>query len=149
MNGDGRPAPADPGGVASDAGRGETGASGEGHSAIVELSARDLPAYCPNPKMPLWSWHPRVFLDVVNEPEAMCPYCGTRYRLAAGVHERDFDTLGLHQHHLEQLLRPDAAPAPSSSETVDHREGVNLRADVRGNTTLEQITRWLTHRPPG
>jgi uncharacterized Zn-finger protein len=31
--------------------------------------------------MPLWSWHPRVYLDVVHESEAMCPYCGTRYRL--------------------------------------------------------------------
>jgi len=31
--------------------------------------------------MPLWDSHPRVFLDVVSEGEAMCPYCGTRYRL--------------------------------------------------------------------
>jgi len=31
--------------------------------------------------MPLWSSHPRVFLDVAGAGEAMCPYCGTRYRL--------------------------------------------------------------------
>jgi uncharacterized Zn-finger protein len=31
--------------------------------------------------MPLWSSHPRVFLDVGVTGEAMCPYCGTRYRL--------------------------------------------------------------------
>jgi uncharacterized Zn-finger protein len=31
--------------------------------------------------MPLWSSHPRVFLDLAAGGEAMCPYCGTRYRL--------------------------------------------------------------------
>jgi uncharacterized Zn-finger protein len=51
---------------------------------IVEVSEQDLPAYCPNPAMPLWSSHPRVFLDVAAEGEAMCPYCGTRYRLKGG-----------------------------------------------------------------
>jgi uncharacterized Zn-finger protein len=34
--------------------------------------------------MPLWSSHPRVFLDVGVTGEAMCPYCGTRYRLRGG-----------------------------------------------------------------
>lgn len=51
---------------------------------VVELSAKDLPAFCPNPQMPVWNHHPRVFLDVVTRGEAMCPYCGTRYRLKAG-----------------------------------------------------------------
>lgn len=50
----------------------------------VELRAADLPAFCPNPQMPVWNHHPRVFLDVVDGGEAMCPYCGTRYRLKAG-----------------------------------------------------------------
>jgi len=49
---------------------------------MIEVSEDDLPAFCPNPDMPLWSWHPRIYLDVVHEGEAMCPYCGTRYRLA-------------------------------------------------------------------
>lgn len=49
-----------------------------GNIGLIELTADDLPAYCPNHRMPLWSSHPRVFLDVVNEREAMCPYCGTR-----------------------------------------------------------------------
>ena len=31
------------------------------------------------PAMPLWSSHPRVFLDIADDGEAMCPYCGTRY----------------------------------------------------------------------
>lgn len=51
---------------------------------VVEVTAQDLPVYCPNPTMPLWSSHPRVFLDVAGAGEAMCPYCGTRYRLKGG-----------------------------------------------------------------
>ena len=51
---------------------------------IVELTAKDLPAHCPNPAMPLWSSHPRVFLDFDHDGEAKCPYCGTVYRLKAG-----------------------------------------------------------------
>ncbi|HKW79690.1 MAG TPA: zinc-finger domain-containing protein [Casimicrobiaceae bacterium] len=49
--------------------------------AVVEVTAADLPLFCPNPAMPLWSSHPRVFLDVAATGEAMCPYCGTRYHL--------------------------------------------------------------------
>jgi uncharacterized Zn-finger protein len=51
---------------------------------IVEVADRDLPLYCPNPAMPLWSSHPRVFLEVASNGEAMCPYCGTRYRFKEG-----------------------------------------------------------------
>lgn len=51
---------------------------------IVELAAADLPAFCPNPAMPSWSHHPRVFLDVTKTGQAMCPYCGTVYALKAG-----------------------------------------------------------------
>src|SRR5437764_176326 len=40
--------------------------------------------FCPNPKMPLWSGPPRVFLDVASTGEAKCPYCGTVYRMKAG-----------------------------------------------------------------
>ena len=49
--------------------------------SVVEVSPADMPLYCPNPAMPLWSSHPRVFLDVDATGQAMCPYCGTRYRL--------------------------------------------------------------------
>ena len=41
---------------------------------VVEVTAKDLPLYCPNPTMPLWSSHPRVFLDVEADGEALCPY---------------------------------------------------------------------------
>jgi len=51
----------------------------------VLLEAKDLPAHCPNPGMPSWNSHPRVFLDVVDTGEAKCPYCGTVYRLKPGV----------------------------------------------------------------
>jgi uncharacterized Zn-finger protein len=58
------------------------------HRAIVELAAAELQGpgvtYCPNPKMPLWSSHPKVFIDIVATGEGKCPYCGTVYRLKAG-----------------------------------------------------------------
>jgi len=50
--------------------------------------------------MPLWASHPRIFLGVINESEAMCPYCGTRYRLKRNTHVRnhEFGARNLHQH---------------------------------------------------
>jgi uncharacterized Zn-finger protein len=57
-------------------------------AAVVEVSAKDLHGpgvvFCPNPGMPLWSNHPRVFIDLAQEGEGKCPYCGTVYRLKAG-----------------------------------------------------------------
>ena len=56
--------------------------------ALVELAAADLVGpgvvFCPNPRMPLWSNHPKVFIDVATTGEGRCPYCGTVYRLKAG-----------------------------------------------------------------
>ena len=50
----------------------------------VAITAHDLPLSCPRPGSPLWARHPRVFLDVLNNPrgEAACPYCSTKYRLS-------------------------------------------------------------------
>ena len=50
----------------------------------VEVTAHDLPLHCPLPGAPLWARHPRVFLDVLKNPqgEAACPYCGTKYRFS-------------------------------------------------------------------
>ncbi len=53
--------------------------------AVVELDSKDLPAHCPNPAMPLWSSHPRVFLEFGKDGQAKCPYCGTAYRLKPGA----------------------------------------------------------------
>lgn len=56
--------------------------------AVVEVTAKDLQGpgavCCPNPKMPLWSNHPKVYLDVVTTGSGKCPYCGTVYQLKAG-----------------------------------------------------------------
>jgi uncharacterized Zn-finger protein len=56
--------------------------------AIVEVTAKDMQGhgvvFCPNPKMALWSTHPKVFIDVGTTGEGKCPYCGTVYRLKAG-----------------------------------------------------------------
>ena len=49
-------------------------------TTTVELDSKDLPAYCPNPAMPIWSSHPRVFLDFTANGEAKCPYCSTVYK---------------------------------------------------------------------
>jgi uncharacterized Zn-finger protein len=55
------------------------------HAAAIELQAKDLPAHCPNPAMPLWSSHPRVYLDLSHGGSATCSYCGTQYKLAPGT----------------------------------------------------------------
>lgn len=56
--------------------------------ARVEVAAQDLQGpgvvFCPNPSMPLWSNHPRVYIDVATTGEGKCPYCGTLYALKAG-----------------------------------------------------------------
>lgn len=57
--------------------------------AVVTVGAKDLHGpgvvFCPNPRMPLWSNHPKVFIDVASSGEGKCPYCGTVYRLEAGA----------------------------------------------------------------
>ena len=50
-----------------------------GKEREVTVTEKDLPLHCPMPGAPLWSRHPRVFLDVAKPGEALCPYCGTRY----------------------------------------------------------------------
>lgn len=56
--------------------------------SVVELAAADLigpgVTFCPNPKMALWSSHPKVFIDVASAGEGRCPYCSTLYRLKVG-----------------------------------------------------------------
>ena len=51
----------------------------------VLLDAEDLPLYCPGPKAPLWSMHPRAFLDIADTGSARCPYCSAEYRLKPGT----------------------------------------------------------------
>ncbi|GHU13286.1 zinc-finger domain-containing protein [Betaproteobacteria bacterium] len=47
----------------------------------IIVTARDLPLACPRPDEPLWARHPRVFLDLRHDGQAVCPYCGARYTL--------------------------------------------------------------------
>lgn len=51
---------------------------------VVEVTADDLPLHCPMPSMRLWNGHPRVFLPIDKTGEALCPYCGTLYKLKGG-----------------------------------------------------------------
>ncbi|HEV6966962.1 zinc-finger domain-containing protein [Roseateles sp.] len=57
-------------------------------AATIEVTAKDLQGpgvvACPNPKMALWSNHPRVFIDLAHGGVGQCPYCGTAYKLKAG-----------------------------------------------------------------
>jgi uncharacterized Zn-finger protein len=54
-------------------------------SQAVTVGAQDLPLHCPGDKAPLWSMHPRVFLDVTKTGTVKCPYCSTVYSLAPGT----------------------------------------------------------------
>lgn len=58
--------------------------------SVIEVGAAELQGpgvvFCPNPKMPVWSHHPKVFIDVATEGEGRCPYCGTVYKLKDGEH---------------------------------------------------------------
>jgi len=58
-------------------------------SPVVEVTAEDVvgagAVFCPNPKMRLWSAHPRVYLDIGTTGVAKCPYCGTVYALKPGT----------------------------------------------------------------
>jgi uncharacterized Zn-finger protein len=55
---------------------------------VIEVGADQLQGpgvvFCPNPKMDLWSSHPKVYVDLSHNGEGKCPYCGTVYRLKAG-----------------------------------------------------------------
>jgi uncharacterized Zn-finger protein len=62
-----------------------TGTQAHTAGAAVELDGKDLPAFCPNPQMPIWNHHPRVFIDITHEGQGKCPYCGTVYRLKPGA----------------------------------------------------------------
>ena len=48
----------------------------------VQVSAEQLPLHCPLPDAYLWNSHPKVYLPIEVAGTAICPYCGTRYRLA-------------------------------------------------------------------
>ena len=58
----------------------------ENRARFIEVNADNLPLHCPMPDMVSWNQHPRVFLPIVeNDGEALCPSCGTRYKLVGEV----------------------------------------------------------------
>ncbi|MBI3146748.1 MAG: zinc-finger domain-containing protein [Pseudogulbenkiania sp.] len=57
----------------------------ENTQRVIEVTEKDLPLHCPMPDMVKWNAHPRVFLPVHKTGEALCPYCGTRYKLVGPV----------------------------------------------------------------
>ncbi len=58
-------------------------------AAPTVLSAADLKggagAFCPHPRMALWSTHPRVYIHLDAQGQGRCPYCGTQYQVAVGA----------------------------------------------------------------
>lgn len=56
---------------------------------IILVEAQDLPVYCPGPKAPLWSQHPRIYIEVVKNGVAKCQYCGAKYALQDGAKPHD------------------------------------------------------------
>ena len=52
---------------------------------LIEVTEKDLPLHCPMPQVSLWDAHPRVFLPIEETGEALCPYCGTHYKLKGGA----------------------------------------------------------------
>ena len=50
----------------------------------ILIEASDIPLFCPGPKAPLWSMHPRVYIEIARDGKAICPYCSARYALRPG-----------------------------------------------------------------
>ena len=48
---------------------------------VIEVTENDLPLHCPMPQHADWNAHPRVYLPIEVRGDALCPYCGTLYRL--------------------------------------------------------------------
>ena len=55
----------------------------------IMITQQDLPLHCPGDKAPLWSMHPRVFLDIMHTGQAKCPYCGAHYALDPNMAIKD------------------------------------------------------------
>ena len=63
----------------------EPAAASSNRHKQVAVTAADLQLHCPLPSQALWDAHPRVFLPIGGDGEALCPYCGTRYVLRGAV----------------------------------------------------------------
>jgi len=54
----------------------------ESHRTVT-VTPEDLPLFCPTRADNRWNMHPRVFIPLgqSDTTEALCPYCGTLYKL--------------------------------------------------------------------
>ena len=48
---------------------------------LVTVTEADLPLCCPLPGQRIWDAHPRVYLTIGKQQDAICPYCSTRFHL--------------------------------------------------------------------
>jgi uncharacterized Zn-finger protein len=50
---------------------------------VIFVKKADLPLHCPTTTDSTWNMHPRVYipLEQSQKGEALCPYCGTLYKL--------------------------------------------------------------------
>ncbi|MFW8565311.1 zinc-finger domain-containing protein [Orrella sp. 11846] len=55
----------------------------------ITITEKELPLHCPGSKSPLWSMHPRVYLDILTTGSVECPYCGVHYDLEPGTKAPD------------------------------------------------------------
>jgi len=60
----------------------ETAAKTRNNRQVIAISRKDLPLSCPRLQDEVWNLHPRVYLPIETTGEAVCSYCGARYRLA-------------------------------------------------------------------
>lgn len=51
---------------------------------VIYVGAEDLPLYCPGPKSPLWSMHPRIYIELAKTGTAKCQYCSATYQIREG-----------------------------------------------------------------
>jgi uncharacterized Zn-finger protein len=58
-------------------------AESAGGQRAVPVRPTDLPLHCPSGTASRWNMHPRVYIPVEQSQngEALCPYCGTLYKL--------------------------------------------------------------------
>jgi len=48
---------------------------------VIQVKRSELPLSCPRRGDEVWNMHPSVYLPIEQTGEAVCPYCGARYRL--------------------------------------------------------------------
>lgn len=53
----------------------------------VKITDKSQPLCCPPANMSLWNMHPKVYLELDADKQAMCPYCSTYYVLVEERHE--------------------------------------------------------------